>query len=350
MTVLTNRTPFAVATGFGRDMDGRPALFVSVKATFTWDRGGRVAAAPPVPVLTHDEVMGEGPAAAILRAAEVGPRKPKVDVLLAGALVMPVEIEEIDVALEVGQRLKKVVRVIGPRRWIPGIVRDRVPSKPRPFTRAPIDWRHSFGGANTEDARLHESRNPAGCGLARGLADYDSVAVPLFEDPSAPISSWKSRPTPKGFGPVAPHWPPRAGRAGSYGGAWRTERAPLPPADLDPQFFNVAPDDQQLPSYVPGEEVRLRYMTVNGRDRFLLPDLDVPIVVATAEILFDARARVDTIIIEPDELRFSVVARATCPLGTSPVVYEVAVGAITPAHRRALETGKRYLSRRAAES
>lgn len=350
MTVLANRTPYAVATGFGRDIDGRPSVFVSVKATFTWDRTGRVIEAPPVPVVTQDEVVGDGPLSAVLRAAEVGPRKPNVDVLLAGALVMPVEIEEIDVGLEVGQRLKKVVRVVGPRRWLPGVLRDRVPSKPRPFTRAPIDWRHSFGGVSTEDPRLHEARNPAGCGLGRETTEYDAMAVPLFEDPSSPMTSWKSRPAPQGFGPIAPHWSPRAGRAGTYDRAWRTERAPLPPADLDPQFFNVAPDDQQLPSYVPGEEVRLRYMTVNGHDRFALPELDAPVVVATAEMLFDARARVDTIVIEPEELRFSVVAKATCPVGASPVVYEVAVGAITPGHRRALETGKRYRSRAGEQS
>ena len=116
----------------------------------------------------------------------------------------------------------------------------------------------------------------------------------------------------------------------------------MPPLDLDPAFYNVAPDDQQLPSYVPDEEVRLRNMTINGRDRFALPELDVPVLVATDESLFDARVVVDTIVIEPEELRFSVVGRCTCPLGSSPLVYEVAVGPVSRAHRRALETGKRY--------
>jgi hypothetical protein len=119
----------------------------------------------------------------------------------------------------------------------------------------------------------------------------------------------------------------------------------LPPLDLDPAFYNVAPDDQQLPSYVPGEEVRLRSMTVNGRDRFVLPELDVPVLAATDEALFDAHVVVDTIVIEPEELRLSVVGRWTCPLGSSPLVYEVAVGPVSHAHRRALKTGKRYQPR-----
>ena len=38
MAALVNRTPHAVAATYGRDIDGKPALFVSVKATFTWDR------------------------------------------------------------------------------------------------------------------------------------------------------------------------------------------------------------------------------------------------------------------------------------------------------------------------
>ena len=342
MTVLVNRTPHAVATGYGRDGGGRPAVFVSVKATFTWARSGVLTPCGPVPVRLKDEVVGEGLGSAILRSAEVGPTKPKVDVLLAGAIVLPSAVEQIDVTLEVGQRLAKTVRIVGPRRWILGVSHERVPSKARPFNRAPIDWRYAFGGADPRDTHLYEARNPAGCGLGRDLAQYDDMSVPLFEDAAAPIRNWKSRPNPKGFGPVAPHWLPRSSRAGTYDRRWNSDRAPLPPLDLVPAFYNVAPDDQQLPSYVPGEEVRLRHMTINGRDHFALPELDVPVLAATEEALFEAHVVVDTLVIEPEELRLSVIGRWTCPLGGSPLVYEVAVGPVSRAHRRALETGKRY--------
>jgi hypothetical protein len=342
MTVLANRTPHAVATTYARDTDGRLTLFVSVKATFKWDRTGRVEPVPPQPVVVKDEVVGEGLTAAMTRAAEVGPRKPNVDVLLAGALVMPEAMEEVEAMLRVGGEVDKVVRVLGPRSWVTGRLRDRVPSSPEPFTRAPIDWRCSFGGASLDDPDFYEARNPAGCGLSADLEQYEEMDVPLFEDPAAPITSWKSRPAPVGFGPVAPHWLPRAARAGTYDETWRQERAPLPATDLDPGFYNVAPEDQQLTAYEPGDEVRLRNMTVNQLDRFVLPPFDVPVTIATPDVLVEARAAVDTLVIEPEALLFSLVGRVACPLRRSAIVYEIVVGEPTRAHRRALETGKRH--------
>src|SRR3954467_2520706 len=103
MTVLANRTGYAVTVGHGRDSGGGPALFVSVKAAFTWNRSGHVTTIEPEPVLVRDEVAGDGMRACLLRAAELGPRKPRVDVLLAGAIVLPAAVDEIDVTLEVGR-------------------------------------------------------------------------------------------------------------------------------------------------------------------------------------------------------------------------------------------------------
>jgi hypothetical protein len=51
----------------------------------------------------------------------------------------------------------------------------------------------------------------------------------------------KHRPSPAGFGPIACHWQPRVGFAGTYGDAWVANRLPLLPDDFDDRFFQSAP-------------------------------------------------------------------------------------------------------------
>jgi uncharacterized protein YjbI with pentapeptide repeats len=53
---------------------------------------------------------------------------------------------------------------------------------------------------------------------------------------------------------VNPRWPLRARKMGRYDAAWQRERAPWYPADFDWGYFNAAPEDQQLPTYLRGDE------------------------------------------------------------------------------------------------
>ena len=98
---------------------------------------------------------------------------------------------------------------------------------------------------------------------------------------------------PIGFGPIAQHWQARVSLAGTYDEAWEKSRRPLPPADFSPAFFNVAPADQQLDGYVPGEEVRLVNMTTASQDRFRLPEFAVPVTIVSSDELSESTAEVD---------------------------------------------------------
>jgi hypothetical protein len=310
---LVNRTGHAVGHAIGHDPQGFWQVTIAVKATFTWDKDRRAVPAPPLPIVEQPNAGGPDgrPAPPVV---ELGPPKPRVDVLLAGALAFPVPIEQIDVSLAVGARVRKVVRVFGDRHWLPGMVEALAPGRPVPTTSVPISWERSFGGSDPEDLTYSEPRNPVGTGVARHPQSVARRLAPNFEDPSAPISSWKSRPAPAGFGPLAAHWPQRARFAGTYDDRWKKTGWPLPPLDFDPAFFNVAPADQQLDDYLPGEEVALTYMTSAGHDHFLLPIFEVPVTVVTVEDLIEDVATVDTIIIEPAERRFSLVAHAAARL------------------------------------
>jgi hypothetical protein len=251
----------------------------------------------------------------------------------------------VDVVLAVGERIYKRVRVFGERIWVPGIVASMVPSRPAPTTRVPVAWELSFGGYDPDDPRCLEPRNPCGSGVVKNPKALEGRRAPSFEDPRDPVGDWKDRPQPVGFGPIAPHWQPRVALAGTYDEAWRKNRSPLPPLDFDPAFHNVAPTDQQLDRFVAGEKVSLTYMTAAVHDSFTLPDLSVPVAFAVADALVNATTVVDTIIVEPEERRFSLVARAAVPLGRHPTgLRQVIVGELTPGQRRALEQGKAHRS------
>jgi hypothetical protein len=131
--------------------------------------------------------------------------------------------------------------------------------------------------------------------------------------------------------------------AGTYDEAWEKNRRPLPPTDFSPQYFNVAPADQQLDGYRPGEELRLVNMTTAIRDRIRLPELNVPVTFVTGDEVSEETATVDTVIVEPEERRLSVLARAQTELSEGPMsLARMVVGELTDAMRAAIEKNKTY--------
>ncbi len=343
MGSVVNLTPFAVGELGGKDADGMPLFVAIVKASFTWHDDGSPQPIASLPILEQAVFAGEPATSGMLAASDLSPPKPRVDVLLQGSLAFASPVTEADVAIRVGARLRKVARVFGARFWLPGIVHDMVPSKPQPVDGLPIAWELSFGGSDPQDTRTTELCNPAGTGVTKRPTELQGKRAPSFEDPAAPIRSTNERPSPHGFGPIAPHWQPRCKLAGTYDEAWQASRSPLPPTDFDSAYFNVAPEDQQLADYQPGEEVRLYNMTTRGADFFVLPELKVSVVFGARERMLQTYAQVDTLIVEPAERRFSLVARAAfSPRPNLLAMGQVVVGNPTSACMRALETGKLY--------
>jgi len=245
MSLLTNVTEHAAAHFVGRNRDGRLFFTCVVKAEYGWRPDGGVAPAPAEAVRREDELAadadGPGAAVSLVRPSELGPRKRRVDVLLVGAIVARSPVEALDVSVTVGSRLRKTLRVFGDRVWLPSARGDVQPSRPRAFTRMPIAWDRSFGGIDPASPAHAELRNPAGVGLGTTADAMAGMRLPNFEDSRSLITSWKSRPAPVGFGPVAAHWLPRSRLAGTFDQRWNDSRRPLLPEDFDPAFYNVAP-------------------------------------------------------------------------------------------------------------
>jgi hypothetical protein len=343
MESLINVTPFSAGYVFGRDATGGWDVTAVVKASYGWDESGRVRAAPSEGLLDCDRHAGEPGASSVVWAAELGPRKARVDLLLAGAMVFARPTVEATVELRVGRRIVKAARVFGDRVWMAGggtAGAAAVPSRARPVSLVPLLWERAFGGADPDDPTCVEPRNPVGVGMSRKAAALHGRPVPNVEHPREIIDSSKRRPPPVGFGPVAGHWQPRVALAGTYDDRWLVERNPLPPDDFDPAFHNVAPTDQQLPTYVAGELVVLAGMTPAGCEELALPRLAVPVQFATQDELREETVSVDTIVIEPERRRLSLLARAAIPLRDVLDLRQIVVGELTRAQRAALESGK----------
>lgn len=137
----------------------------------------------------------------------------------------------------------KKLAVIGDRVWKRG-----VPTEPAPFTEMPIDWAHAFGGPGF-------AQNPLGKGFAPVSGDAGEVhPLPNIEVPGALVRSPKDRPTPASFRPIDLMWPQRFSKVGTYDAEWLKTRFPGVAKDLDPSFFNTAPNDQQIRGYFRGDE------------------------------------------------------------------------------------------------
>ena len=345
MPILQNQTAFAVGEAVLLDGGGAEVLVFVVKGTYGWTRAGDLELLPEQrPVVEVDRFAGEPARSGLSEAAELTLAKPLVDVLVAGEIVLAAPAEAVDCTLEVGDRLRKTVRVSGERFWWAGLVRELVPSRPAPFTRMPIAWERSYGGTDPDDPGSLEPRNPAGLGVRRQARALEATPVPNFEDPRRPVRSPNDGSLPVGFGPIAPHWRPRIDLAGTYDAAWKETRFPRLPLDFDPRFVNAAPSDQQLDGYRPGEEVRLIGMTASGRDRFRLPTLAPPVTVADDAAIVTLEPRVDTIVIRPAERQVSLVARVVYrPRREVLGVHQAYVGELSRGQRRSLESGKPYV-------
>lgn len=160
------------------------------------------------------------------------PRKLRGELTLDALCHPPQPTKTCDVAFALGG-LRKGLRVSGDRSW-PN------PTDTALFSTLPIRWERAFGG-------LADPKNPLGRGLdpwptASGPVHY----LPNVEAPTALVQRAEDRPPAAGFGAISPQWSPRRDFQGTRDQRWAMFRAPLPPEDFSPLFYQAAPSDQQL--------------------------------------------------------------------------------------------------------
>jgi hypothetical protein len=313
MWLLHNETPFAAERTWTRDENGVEYWLVAVKAAFEILPDGRqVPLEEQVPVSRAPVFAGDPATTELLEEADFNLDKSRTDVLVTGHAYAPERQPAAETTVRVKlEEIDKSVHVTGDRVFVDGPVSIRT-TRPLPFLKLPMSWHRSYGGTDTQGRKpAWEAGNPVGVGFAVDPRHLVGRPAPNFEYAGA-----RSR-VPAGFGPIARHWMPRLGFAGTYGDEWKRDRDPLPPRDFDRRFYQCAPEDQQSRRPLVGyEHVRLGNLTPDGFLQFLLPRITFDIVTQFYRRP-DRRqeAAIHTLLLEPDKRRFVIVwhSALACP-------------------------------------
>jgi hypothetical protein len=297
---------------------GEGAFVTVVKQRFQVTHLGKAIRVPGAKVNVVDVPWDEDkPETSSIRLpSDLCLHKPSTDVIVAGTAVAKgrAKVQKLDVGLRVGP-IQKVLRVFGPRIWYRGLVGITL-SDPEPFEELPLRWEYAWGGRDDSDPKkpLEEPRNPVGRGVARDPAALLHTQGPAIEDIEHLISTNRSAPPPAGVGPLGRHWMPRRKYAGTYDETWKKTRMPLPPADLDVRFDQVAPPDQIALSYLRGgEQVGMHNLCADGPLVFELPRLAFFVGGRLDGKLVEHRTAMDTLVLFPGERAFEMTWRAVVP-------------------------------------
>lgn len=313
MLQLKNDTPYKADIALFSNEKGVDTLYLTVKATF--ELGEPVLPAErQEPVRLVDEYLGEPGLSSLKYASDVHLTKPSTDVIVTGSAHAPDgrPVASLDVAVRVGER-QKTIRVFGDRKWYRSENDLRI-SSPEPFVTMPIVYERAFGGSHaTGQKTLFEPRNPVGIGFMeeRGPDEADRQPLPNLEDPSHLIATPGDRPPPACFGPIPPSWEPRMSFAGTFDEVWLKSRAPYLPDDFQSRFFNASHPDLAGSDYLNGgEQVEITNMTPVGILRFALPSCGFEVAVQIGGQTERPAINLETVLIEPEESRFSMVWRS----------------------------------------
>lgn len=253
-------------------------LIIVVKATFDFENDGNFELSDPQLEINYGEEMEETDNGAILLLdADTVPFKPKTDIIVLGNAYVPQGRASTfcKVAVKVGD-FQRQIQIFGDRVWRKSsIVGEIEKSETQSFSEMPLDFRFSFGGSDAAGNSCLE--NPIGRGFVSDLAkkSIEGVALPNIEDPNFLIEKWQDRPKPIGMGAIAKSWPQRMQYIGTYDERWQTQKAPDPPDDFNPLFYNSAHPAMQIDGFLKGdEEVELINLTPEGHEQFSLPNLN----------------------------------------------------------------------------
>jgi len=351
---LDNATEMEAGYTLGVEPSGRELLVVVVKGTFglAESQSGEtpVLLEEQEPLIMADTFTGKPGFSAPEQEVDFAPRKHRCDVLLTGTAWAPDghPVDRVTVGIRIGD-WKKVFAVVGDRQWIGGGKAARA-SAPARFVRKAISYDVAFGGTDTfaEDPADHRAfmRNPVGRGWHYSLKNtyVEGSPLPNTEELDRPVEAPNGDYNPMALGPVGRGWSSRLPYAGTYDQNWIDNIFPFLPPDFRDEYYQAAPQDQQIDYPRGGEEVTLLNLTPSGRVSFRLPTIDMPVSFFNKDGEHDDRtASLDTLAFQPDKGLFTMTWRCTVPLKKNIFeIPEVVVGAKPRGWWRARELDKTY--------
>ena len=355
---LYNATPFAASYSMGIQKSGRNCLVVVAKATY------KLPMAQEEPTLAEEQIApfetdtytGEPGYSAPIYENDFATFKPRCDVILHGSAYAPEPVAERIVGLKV-DGMEKLFKVIGPRKYEKMNADGSVQiSPPAPFTRLKISYDTAYGGAektgvvDEHGEALYDTftPNPVGRGYTPCCRREDLIGKPLpqTEERQRPVESRRSQDyIPQSFGPIARNWSPRYKLAGTYDQRWFDHIRPFLPDDFDEGYYQCAPPDQQVPHLRGGEVIALFGLTPQEKTRFVIPSVSVPMqAILSNGDRHELSPVIDTLVIEPDEKRFTLVWRARIAIKRNiNEIDTLIVGRPTPGWERARMMDKPYV-------
>jgi len=362
---LINNTPCPSLCFHARDQHGQPSHVLVMRATYDINADGTLElSGNQAPLVLTDEYYGEPNRSSVRQESDLVPYKPRCDVIVNATAQAPEGRPAL--GFVVGARingpsgeggepgpviLEKRLVVTGPRRWEKGRMggwKLRPPTEP--VASLPLRYEYAYGGECrvnrddpdgqwidaahhlTEEQRATHPDGRDSAPLAHAVCETNPLGMGFVEEwylkarkpktfpapqvdaPENPVAELCKRYQPQGFGIITKSWKPRLRLAGTFDGEWLATRRPDLPKDFDAAFWNGAHPDMQTPHLAGNEEVTLTNLTPEGFLKFRLPG-NPPIVkarYATGRVT-PVIAKLDTLIIEPDAMKVSLVRRAVMP-------------------------------------
>ena len=358
---VRNHTPLRPLLFESRDADDRPFYALVARGTFRVEGGGLVIHTDQEPPVEADRYRGDPGRSSVRAESDLAPPKRRGDLTLdavarapggrpatewtagvrMGRAVAPETRRQSLVASrsrpepELRWTLSHLARVTGPREWTRGVLGWR-PSPPVPCLAVPLDYEHAFGGGYAvPGGTVRYDQNPVGAGFFDPAGfPGGPVTMPQVEGVADPVETAGHPYAPVGFGPVGRAWAPRLALAGTYDQSWLRDRAPRPPTDFDPAFYNGAPGPLQLAApFVGDETVSVVGVDPGGEVRFRLPGLRVwALVRRRSGVVEPVPCALDTVHLtmvsaDPAERRAALVWRAAVALGSPVRVVELRMAA-----------------------
>jgi hypothetical protein len=301
----------AAAVAFPWKLTDRHVLTVVAKACFHIQPGGRAKLHDDPPVLCGDKRYSPRVVERSLQQerslrhpSDYAVTKARADVVLVGHAYAPGGHGEAALAtFRFDSRkggFERRVAVFGDRRWQKSLL-DLSPGRAEPFARMPLVYERAFGGQDFAD-------NPVGVGYHPKGSVKHGDPLPNLEDPDALIQRPSDRPRPVCFGPLARHW--GAHHENGQHEPWDSSF----PETFDWSTFQVAPVEQQLERIDGDERFECLAMHVkHSRLEAWLPGLRLRSFADYGEAygggFRELAMKLDTVLIEPDELRLTLLWR-----------------------------------------
>ena len=321
---FTNTTPFPTLCFETKGPGGTDIHTVVVRATTTIIPGAPLFLADEqLPLKLTDCYYGKPGSSSLKYPSDLVPFKPKTDIIIIGSAYPPAKGSlSWRIAVTVGQH-KKSLLVLGECFWKKGFLLGWHVSPVTPVSTVAICYENAYGGAlvfpdDQDGPRIVDlcKKNPVGKGWISPLASkllgkLERCPMPQIFSTNTSLRYGEEHLV-EGFGAIAPDWAFRQ----RYRGRWRVEEdeVAIPfSSDFDFLYYNSAHPDLIVP-YLKGDEaVQLLRLTPGGKLDFTLPGHLVYLRAkyARQEELQTIPALLDTLIIEPDEMRASLVWRST---------------------------------------